>query len=94
MAQCELDFDGEAVYQRLRPRVGRRHPREPLDPEWMEATDGFKDFKKLHHFPNVALAVSKADKLEVGKVYGAPASWHWGSMAEVAAIMGGGFEQR
>ena len=51
--------------------------------------DGFNGFKKLHHFPNVALAVSKTGKLEIGKVYEAPAGWHWGSKAEVAAIIGG-----
>ena len=27
-------------------------------------------------------------------MYGAPAGWHWGSRAEVAAIMGGGEEMR
>ena len=43
-------------------------------------SDGFKGFKKLHHFPNVALAVSKTDKLEVGKVYEAPAGWHWATV--------------
>ena len=56
--------------------------------------DGFAGFKKLHHFPNVALAVSKTDKMEAGKVYEAPAGWHWGSRAEVAAIMGGGAQER
>ena len=60
----------------------------------MGTTDGFKGFKKLHHFPNVAMAVSKTGKLEVGKVYEAPAGWHWGSKVEVAAIMGGGMEAR
>ena len=44
----------------------------------------------LDYFPNVALAVSKTGKLETGKVYEAPAGWHWGSRAEVVAIMGGG----
>ena len=63
-------------------------------PAWMETTDGFGGFKKLDYFPNVALAVSKTGKLEVGKVYGAPVGWHWGSRAEVAAIMGGGEEER
>ena len=62
-------------------------------PAWMETTDGFGGFKKLDYFPNVALAVSKAGKLEVGKVYEAPAGWHWGSTAEVAAIMWHGGEQ-
>ena len=94
LAECELDFDGEAVCRRLRPRVGRRHPGDPLDLKWMDTTDGFKGFKKLHYFPNVALAVSKTGKLEVGKVYGAPAGWHWGSKAEVTAIMGGGKQVR
>ena len=49
-------------------------------------SDGFKGFRKLHHFPNVALGVSKTGMMEVGKVYEAPASWQWGSNAEVAAI--------
>ena len=40
----------------------------------MDTTDGFKGFKKLHYFPNVAL--------DVFKVYDAPAGWHWGSKAE------------
>ena len=39
----------------------------------MDTTDGFKGLKKLHYFPNVALAVSKTGKLEAGKVYEAPA---------------------
>eukprot|EP01051_Picozoa_sp_SAG22_P002081 SAG22_NODE_88_length_21409_cov_11.207180_18_plen_202_part_00 len=60
----------------------------------MDTTDGFGGFKVMHHFKNVALAVSKSDKLEVGKVYGAPAGWHWASRAEVEAIMGGGTEMR
>ena len=33
LAECELDFDKEAVCRRLPPRVGRRHPRSPLDLE-------------------------------------------------------------
>ena len=77
-----------------RPRKGRRHPRTPLDLDWMETTDGFGGFKKLHYFPIVALAVSKTCKLKVGTVYEAPAGWRWGSTAEVAAIMGGGEEGR
>ena len=60
----------------------------------LDTTDGFQKFQQLLHFPNVALAVSKADQLEVGKVCDAPAGWHWGSKAEVAAIMGGGVEPR
>ena len=63
-------------------------------PAWMDTTDGFGGFKKLDYFPNVALAVSKTGEMEVGKVYEAPAGWHWGSRAEVAAIMGGGEEER
>ena len=59
-------------------------------PAWMDTTDGFGGFKKLDYFPNVALAVSKTGKMEVGTVYEAPAGWHWGSRAEVSAIMGGG----
>ena len=60
----------------------------------METTDGFGGFKKLDYFPNVALAVSKTGRLEVGKVYEAPAGWHWGSKAAVVAIMGGGQVER
>ena len=92
LAECELEIEGEAVdcARRLRPRKGRRRPGTEPDLDWMETTDGVKGFKKLDYFPNVALAVSKTDKLEVGKVYDAPAGWHWGRKAEVAAIMGGG----
>ena len=83
---------------RLRPRVGRRRPGTE-DLEWMDTTDGFEGFKKLHYFPNVALAVAESVdgeecKLDVGKVYDAPAGWHWGSAAEVVAIMGGGEDAR
>ena len=60
----------------------------------MDTTDGFGGFKELDYFPNVALAVSNTDKMEVGKVHEPPAGWHWGSRAEVAAIMGGGEEAR
>ena len=60
----------------------------------MGTTDGFACFKRLHHFPNVALVVSKTDKLEAGKVYEAPAGWRWGGKTEVTAIMGGGKEER
>ena len=35
----------------------------------MKTTDGFKGFRKLDHFLNVAMAVSKTGKLEAGKVY-------------------------
>ena len=48
----------------------------------------FQGFQKLHYFTTMALAVSKTGKLEVLKVYEAPVGWHWGSKAEVAAIMG------
>ena len=37
---------------------------------------------------------SKTDKLEAKKLYEAPAGWHWGSKADVAAIMGGGKAER
>ena len=90
LAECGAAFEAAAECARLRPRVGRRRPGS--FPEWMDTTDGFAGFKKLHYFPNVALAVSKTGKLEAGKVYDAPAGWHWGSKAEVAAIMGGGEE--
>ena len=56
----------------------------------MDLNGGFQGFKKLHYFPNVALKVSKTDKMGFGELYEAPAGWHWGSRAEVAAIVGGG----
>ena len=93
MAECAASFATSAAAadcRRLRPRKGRRRQGTEPDLDWMDRTDGFKGFKKLHYFPNVALAVSRTGKLEVGKVYEAPAGWHWGSRAEVAAIMGGG----
>ena len=73
MMECHPGYHAAADCRRLRPRKGRRDPRAPPDPDWMETTDGFNGFKKLHHFPNVALAVSKTCKMEAGKVYGAPA---------------------
>ena len=85
--ECHPGFATSAAAagcRRLRPRKGKP------DLGWMDTTDGFAGFKKLDYFPNVALAVSKTDKMEVEKVYGAPAGWHWGSKAEVAAIVGGG----
>ena len=91
MAECHPGFHAAAGCRRLRPRKG---PAAALDLAWMDTTDWFQGFKKLHHFPNVALAVSKTDKMEVDKVYEAPSGWHWGSKAEVEAIMGGGAEVR
>ena len=79
MAECHPGFHAAADCRRLRPRKGTA---AVLDLDWMDTSDGFGGFKKLHYFPN--------GKLEVGKVYEAPAGWHWGSKAEVAAIMGGG----
>ena len=87
------DSAAEAGCRRLnlQPRKGRLSGGGVVpDLDWMDTTDGFQGFKKLEYSPNVALAVSKTDKLELGKVYGAPAGWHWGSWAEVAAAMGGG----
>ena len=63
-------------------------------PAWMDTSDGFGGFKKLHYFPNIALAVSKTGKMEAGTVYEAPGGWHWGSRAEVEAIVGGGMMGR
>ena len=72
MYECHPKFKPPAAggCRRLRPRKGRRQP--GVMPEWMETTDTFGGLKKLHHFPNVALAVSKADAMEVDKVYDAP----------------------
>ena len=97
MMECHASFATSAAAadcRRLRPRKGRRRPGKEPDLDWMDTTDGFQGFRKLDHFPNVALAVSKAGKLEAGKVYEAPAGFHWGSRAEAAAIMGGGKEPR
>ena len=94
MSECHKGFETTAAAAdcpRVRPRKGTQ---VPLDLDWMDTTDGFQCFKRLDYFPNVALAVSKTGKLEAGKVYGAPAGWHWGGRAEVAAIMGGGEEER
>ena len=74
------------------------HVRGWSAPAWMQTNDEFGGLKKLDRFPNVALAVGKLThlagegvcllRLKEGKVYEAPAGWHWGSKAEVAAIMG------
>ena len=64
-----------AECRRLRPRRGRRNPRASPDLDWMDTTNGFGGCKKLDHYPNVALAVSKTGRLKAGKVYEAPAGW-------------------
>ena len=95
MMECHPGYRAAADCRgRLQPRKGQRRSGGSRDLDWMDTTDGFAGFKKLHYFPNVALAVSKAGKMEAGKVYEAPAGWHWGSRAEVAAIMGGGKQER
>ena len=38
--------------------------------------------------------MSKTGRMEAGNVDEAPAGWHWGGKAAVAAIMGGGEEER
>ena len=93
MVECHASFATSAAAAdcpRLRPRKGVRQVDTEPDLDWMDTTDGFEGFKKLHHFPNMVLAVSKTGKMESAKVYEAPAGWHWGSQSEVAAIMGGG----
>jgi hypothetical protein len=70
---------------RLVPRKGTK---PPLDLSWMCTTDGFQGFRKLTHFPTVALAVSQSNVLDEGKVYDAPAGWHWATRAEVEAVPG------
>ena len=43
------------------------------DPKWMETRNAFHGaFHKLTHFPNVALAVSKTNQMDLQKVYDAP----------------------
>ena len=94
LAECDPEFEVEDC-RRLLPRLGQlQGGGTALDLDWMDTTDGFHGFKKLHYFPNIALAVSKTGKMEVGKLYDAPAGWHWGSKAEVAAIMGSGHAMR
>jgi hypothetical protein len=54
----------------------------------MCTTDAFQGFKKMTHFPTVALAVAQSNELDEGKVYDAPAGWHWATRGEVAAVPG------
>jgi hypothetical protein len=54
----------------------------------MCTTDAFQGFKKMTHFPTVALAVSQSNAYVEGKVYDAPAGWHWATRAEVEAVPG------
>jgi hypothetical protein len=68
---------------RLRPRV---QPVARLG--WMEISDAFGGFKRLAHFPSLALAVSKTGRLELGKAYDAPPGYHWASKAEVVGLLG------
>jgi hypothetical protein len=56
----------------------------------MCTTDAFQGFRKLMHFPTVALAVSQSNVVVAGKVYDAPEGWHWATQAEVEAVPGWG----
>ena len=64
--------------------VPRKETKPPLDLSWMCTTDAFQGFRKMTHFPTVALAVSLSNELDGGKVYDAPAGWHWATAAEIA----------
>jgi hypothetical protein len=68
--------------------VPRKETKPPLDLSWMCTTDDFQGFKKMTHFPTVALAVSQSNAYVEGKVYDAPAGWHWATAAEVEAVPG------
>jgi hypothetical protein len=70
---------------RLVPRKGTK---PPLDLSWMCTTDAFQGFRKMRHFPTVALAVSQSSTYVGGKVYDVPAGWHWATAAEVKAVPG------
>jgi hypothetical protein len=70
---------------RLVPRKGTK---PAVDLGWMCTTDAFQGFRKLTHFPTVALAVSLSNVLDRGKAYDAPAGWHWATRAEVEAVLG------
>jgi hypothetical protein len=54
----------------------------------MCTTDRFQGFRRLTHFPTVALAVSQSNRRVPGKAYDAPAGWHWATAAEVKAVPG------
>jgi hypothetical protein len=68
--------------------VPRKETKPPLDLSWMCTTDAFQGFRKMTQFPTVALAVSQSNVLVEGKVYDAPAGWHWATAAEVEAVPG------
>ena len=70
---------------RLVPRKGTT---PAVDLSWMCTTDGFQGFRKLIHFPTVALAVSQSNEYVDGNVYDAPEGWHWATRAEVEAVPG------
>lgn len=70
---------------RLIPRKGTR---ATIDLSWMCITDRYQGFKKLTHFPTLALAVSRSNTFVEGKAYDAPAGWHWATRAEVEAVPG------
>jgi hypothetical protein len=80
-----VKFPQAAGCPRLVPRKGTKPSR---DLSWMCTTDAFQGFRKLTHFPTVALAVSRSNVVVVGKAYDAPAGWHWATAAEVAAVPG------
>jgi hypothetical protein len=76
----------QAAYcPRLVPRKGTK---PAVDLSWMCTTDAFQGFRKLTNFPTVALAVSQSNEYVEGKVYDAPAGWHWATAAEVEALPG------
>ena len=62
------------------------------DLDWMETSDKLGGFARLVHFPMIALAVSKEDKIDPAKTYNAPQGWHWASRVEVEKLLGGGTE--
>ena len=74
---------------RLVPRKGTK---PAVDLSWMCTTDQFQGFRKLTHFPTVALAVSQSDTYVEGKAYDAPAGWHWATAGEVKAVPGWGIK--
>ena len=60
-------------------------------PDWMDTSDGHQGFRKLFHFPAVALAVAKPEedgacRLRPDFEYTCPPGYRWAKKAQVCSI--------
>ena len=77
-----------AGYPQLVPRKANKLV---FDLSRMCTTGAFQGFRKLTHFPTVALAVSQSNKYVEGNLYDAPAGWYWATLTQVKALPAAGW---